>query len=142
MARAFELEPSEAIERGDFFSLMFFIVALGNLVAFCTIGWFSNVVIQYVSRNYRLEMFQLILKQDMDFFDKEENASGALAANISSHPNSLTELLGFNIMLMIINIVSVLSSSVLALAVGWKLGLAIVFGALPLVVFLGYLRIR
>jgi ATP-binding cassette subfamily B (MDR/TAP) protein 1 len=121
---------------------MFFVIALGNFVAFATIGWFSNVVIQHVSRGYRLEIFQLILKQDMNFFDREENASGSLATNLSSYPNSLTELLGFNIMLILINIVNVLSSSILAIVIGWKLGLVISFGALPPVIFAGYLRIR
>ncbi|KAF2676906.1 P-loop containing nucleoside triphosphate hydrolase protein [Lentithecium fluviatile CBS 122367] len=142
VARAFELPPNEAVAEGDFYSLMFFVVALGNFAAYATIGWFSNIVVQHVSRGYRLEIFQLILKQDMNFFDKEENASGSLASNLSSYPNSLTELLGFNIMLIFINIVSVLSSSILAIVVGWRLGLTIVFGALPLVVFSGYLRIR
>ena len=78
----------------------------------------------------------------MNFFDKEENASGSLASNLSSYPNNLLELLGFNIMLILVNIVNVVASSILAIAVGWKLGLAIAFGALPLMIFCGYLRIR
>jgi ATP-binding cassette subfamily B (MDR/TAP) protein 1 len=45
-------------------------------------------------------------------------------------------------MLIGINIVNILSSSILALVVGWKLGLAVVFGALVPIVFCGYLRIR
>ena len=142
IARAFEIPAAEAVEQGDFYSLMFFIVAIGNLIAYSIIGWFSNIVCQEVSRGYRLEIFDLILKQDMNFFDREENATGALVSNLSSYPNSLLELLGFNVMLIFINIISVLSSCILAIAVGWKLGLAIAFGALPLVVFSGYLRIR
>ncbi|KAF1954349.1 multidrug resistance protein 1, partial [Byssothecium circinans] len=142
IARAFELQGSAATDQGDFYSLMFFVVAIGNLLTFGLIGCLSNNVVQHVSRGYRLELFQLILKQDMNFFDKEENASGALASNLSGYPDSLTELLGFNVMLILINIASVLSSSILAIAVGWKLGLAIVFGALPLVVSSGYVRIR
>ncbi|KAF2635489.1 P-loop containing nucleoside triphosphate hydrolase protein [Massarina eburnea CBS 473.64] len=142
IAQAFEFQGSDATDQGDFYSLMFFVVAIGNLFVYAAIGWFSNSVVQHVSRGYRLELFQLILKQDMNFFDKEENASGALASNLSGYPNSLTELLGFNVMLIFINVVSILSSSILAIAVGWKLGLAIVFGAMPLVVSSGYARIR
>jgi ATP-binding cassette subfamily B (MDR/TAP) protein 1 len=78
----------------------------------------------------------------MDFFDKSENASGSLAASLSSYPNNLLELLGFNVMLVLVNVVNVISSSILAIIVGWKLGLTLVFGALPLVIFAGYLRIR
>lgn len=78
----------------------------------------------------------------MNFFDKEENATGSLASNLSHYPEKLLELLSFNIMLILICVVNVLSSSILALIVGWKLGLAVVFGALPPVIFSGYLRIR
>jgi ATP-binding cassette subfamily B (MDR/TAP) protein 1 len=45
-------------------------------------------------------------------------------------------------MLICINIVNILSSAVLAIAVGWKLGLAVVFGGMAPIVFCGYLRIR
>ncbi|KAF2736700.1 multidrug resistance protein-like protein 1 [Polyplosphaeria fusca] len=142
IVRAFELPPDMARSQGNFYSLMFFVVALGNLLVFAVIGFVSNIVAQHVSRRYRLEIFNLILKQDMSFFDKAEHASGSLASNLSSYPNNLLELLGFNLMLIMINIVNVVSSSILALIVGWKLGLVVVFGALPPVIFSGYLRIR
>lgn len=73
---------------------------------------------QHVSRKYRREIFDLILKQDMAFFDHETNASGALASNLSSYPTNLLELMGFNLMLIFINVINVLSSSILAIAVG------------------------
>jgi ATP-binding cassette, subfamily B (MDR/TAP), member 1 len=140
--KAFQLSPEEGVDQGDFYSLMFFIVAIGNLLVFATVGWVSNIVAQNVSKRYRSEMFDLILKQDMAFFDDEVNASGALASNLSSYPTNMAELLGFNIMLICINIVNILSSSILAIVVGWKLGLTVVFGALIPIVFSGYLRIR
>lgn len=148
---AFTLPPNEAVDQGDFYSLMFFIVAIGNLVVFAIVGWVSNIIAQVssgshhwlhssrsllltpwqnVSRRYRVEIFKLILKQDMAFFDDAANASGALASNLSSYPANLLELLGFNLMLIFINIVNILSSSILAIAVGWKLGLVVVFGGL------------
>ncbi|KAF2108830.1 multidrug resistance protein 1 [Lophiotrema nucula] len=142
IVEAFQLPPAEARSQGNFYSLMFFVIALGNLVVFAAIGFVSNIVAQHVSRRYRLEMFNLLLKQDMNFFDQEENASGSLASKLSTYPNNLLELLGFNIMLILVNVVNVLASSILAIAVGWKLGLAIALGALPLMIFCGYLRIR
>lgn len=139
---AFQRPPSEGVGQGDFYSLMFFIIAIAILMVFATVGWVSNIVAQHVSRRYRHEIFELIAKQDMAFFDDEANASGALASNLSNYPNNMAELLGFNIMLIGINIVNILSSSVLAIVVGWKLGLAVVFGAMIPIVFSGYLRIR
>jgi ATP-binding cassette subfamily B (MDR/TAP) protein 1 len=142
VVRAFELPPDRAVSQGDFWSLMFFIVALGNLVVYASVGWSSNIVAQVVGRKYRREIFDLILKQDMAFFDDQSNASGALVSNLSGYPDNLRELMGFNLMLICINIVNVVSSSILAIAVGWKLGLVVVFGALPPIVLAGYLRIR
>ncbi|CBX99230.1 similar to multidrug resistance protein 1 [Plenodomus lingam JN3] len=142
VVEAFQLPAAQAVDQGDFYALMFFVVALGNLVLFAVIGYLSNIIAQHVSREYRHEMFNLILKQDMAFFDDAANASGALASNLSSYPTNLYELMGFNLMLIFINIVNVLSSSILAIVVGWKLGLVVVFGALPPLLFSGYLRIR
>ncbi|KAH7371427.1 P-loop containing nucleoside triphosphate hydrolase protein [Pyrenochaeta sp. MPI-SDFR-AT-0127] len=142
VVEAFQLPAERAVDQGDFYSLMFFIVALGNLAVYASVGWASNIVAQHVSRKYRREILELILKQDMAFFDDEANASGALASNLSIYPTNLLELMGFNLMLIFINVVNVVSSSILAIAVGWKLGLVVVFGALPPIVFSGYLRIR
>lgn len=93
-------------------------------------------------RFYRGELFDSTLRQDMVFFDRPENGTGALVSRLSSEPTSLQELLSMNICLMLINVVNLLSSSILAIAYGWKLGLALALGALPVLVSMGYLRIR
>ena len=43
---AFQQPPAEAVRRGDFYSLMFFIIALGNFVVYFIIGNVSNYVAQ------------------------------------------------------------------------------------------------
>lgn len=78
----------------------------------------------------------------MEFFDKPENAVGSLTSNLTTKPTQLQELLGFNMPLMIIVIVNLASSCILALIVGWKLGLVTIFGGLPPLLICGYLRIR
>ncbi|KAK3331292.1 P-loop containing nucleoside triphosphate hydrolase protein [Apodospora peruviana] len=138
----FALTGSAMVERGDFWALMFFVVALGNLVAYAALGWFSNVIAQRIIKHYRLEIFNNILRQKMAFFDQEGNTTGALVSHLSKEPESLQELLSFNVGVILIVIINLLSSCILALVAGWKLGLVLVFGALPPLVFSGYLRIR
>lgn len=99
---------------------------------------YQQIVVNY----YRLEIFNNILRQEMPFFDEPRNATGALASRLSTEPSQLEELISFNVGLLIINVVNMISSSVLAIACGWKLGLVMVFGALPPLAFSGYLRIR
>ena len=83
---AFQLPADQAVEQGDFYSLMFFVVALGNLVAYCAVGWSSNVVAQVIARKFRREIFDLVLRQDMAFFDDPSNASGAIVSRLSAYP--------------------------------------------------------
>ena len=78
----------------------------------------------------------------MDFFDKEENTTGALVSHLEKEQASLQELLSSNIAVIFIVLVNLFSSCTLALVYGWKLGLVLIFGALPPLVFSGYLRIR
>ncbi|KAG9254054.1 multidrug resistance protein 1 [Emericellopsis atlantica] len=130
------------VSRVNFFSLMFFVVACGNLVAYAVAGWLSNVVAQHVMKRYRGELFNDTLRQDMLFFDQPEHSTGALVSRLSAEPTSLTELVSMNIALLLINIVNLLSSSILAIVYGWKLGLVLALGALPVLVASGYVRIR
>ncbi len=151
------------VGKGDFFALMFFVVALGNLVAYAVAGWAANVMSQvcpsiilsipsfiefhltkeqYIVKEYRSEAFDNILRQDMSFFDRPDNSTGSLVSRVSSEPANLQELLSFNLLLLLINSVSLVSSSILAIAYGWKLGLVLVLGGLPLLVGSGYVRIR
>ncbi len=87
-------------------------------------------------------MLERLLYLDQDFFDRPENSSGALTSKLSSVPNALLELLAGNLLLIFIVVVNLVSSSVLAIAFGWKLGLVVVFGGLPLLLGSGYVKIR
>lgn len=91
---------------------------------------------------YKAEIFDNTLRQDMTFFDKPENGTGALVSRLASEPDSLQELLSLNLILMTVTLVNLVSSFILAIAVGWKLGLILGLGGLPLLVGSGYIRIR
>ncbi|KLJ13581.1 hypothetical protein EMPG_11474 [Blastomyces silverae] len=142
LVSVFALEGSAMVDRGDFFSLMFFIVAIGNLFAYFMLGYVSNRIAQVVTHRFRSEIFETLLRQDMEFFDKPENAVGSLASSLTTKPTQLQDLMGFNMPLMLIVVVNLVSSCILALIVGWKLALVTIFGGLPALLICGYLRIR
>lgn len=139
---AFALTGDAMLRLGDFYSLMFFFMALGNLVAYGVLGWMSAIVSQEIINYYRLEIFNSVLRQEMTFFDDPDNTAGELASRLSTEPTALQELLSSNIALMLTILVNLISSCVLAIAYGWKLGLVLTFGALPPLVASGYARIR
>ncbi|KAI4717299.1 putative ABC transporter [Aureobasidium sp. EXF-10727] len=118
LIRVFTLEGSEAKRQADFFALMFFVLALVNLVGYFLIGVSYNTLGQKLTHRYRREMVERIIHFDQDFFDRPENSSGALTAKLSSVPSSVQELMSAN------------------------LGLTLVFAGLTVIVAGGYIRIR
>jgi ATP-binding cassette subfamily B (MDR/TAP) protein 1 len=138
----FTLEGSEATNEANFWALMFFVVAIANLIAYFILGWLCNVIGQDITHRYRYEMFTRLLSLDMDFFDRPHNTSGALTSKLSAMPTQLMELMSVNVFLILIILVNIVSSSILALAYGWKLSLVVLFGGLVPLVFAGYIRIR
>ncbi|KAE8361269.1 P-loop containing nucleoside triphosphate hydrolase protein [Aspergillus caelatus] len=133
---------SKMVEKGDFYALMFFVVALVILVVYGVLGWVTNVIANCVVYTYRLEMFRNYIRQDMTFYDQPQHTTGSLVSELAAKPTSLQELLGVNIGIVIIALVNIIASSILSIAVGWKLGLAVLAGAMIPMVFCGYLRIR
>lgn len=59
----FQLEGEEARSQANFYSLLFFVLALANLVAYFIVGWTCNVIGQTVTHRYRREMFDKVLSQ-------------------------------------------------------------------------------
>ena len=140
--KAFTLPAEEGQQQVNFYTLMFFVIALGNLLAYSIIGITCNVIGQQLTHCYRSEMLTNILRQDISFFDRPENTSGALTAKITSLPSSLQDLISVNLLLIVIVVVNVISSSIVALVYGWKLGLVAVLGGFPLLLAAGYANFR
>ncbi|KAH7185401.1 P-loop containing nucleoside triphosphate hydrolase protein [Fusarium flagelliforme] len=137
---AFSIEPSAS--DANFYALMFFVIALGNLLAYGIIGYISSHVGQAISYRYRLELFTRMVGLDIEFFDRTENSSNALASILSSIPDHLQELLGLNIFVIVVMLANITASSILALAYGWKLALVMIFAGLPLLMGSGYFKVR
>ncbi|KAJ5496194.1 ABC transporter integral membrane type 1 [Penicillium fimorum] len=128
--------------KGNFFALMFFVLGLGSFVVYFVIGWTSNVVAQTMNHKYRKQVVDDMMKQDLQFFDRTENTTGALASRADSYPQAVFELMGFNVALILVATAGVLSCSILSIVYAWKLGLVIVLAGLPPMLLSGYARIR
>lgn len=121
---------------------MFFVVAIANWFLYFSLGCVCNIISQKVTRRYRLELFQTTARQSLAFFDKENNATGAITSRLARCATDLQELLSANAGLVITNIVTTVSCSILGIAYGWKLGLVCTFAALPPLLLGGYYGIR
>lgn len=142
LINVFTLQGSQAKDQADFYALMFFVLAIANLFGYFGIGWACNTIGQAFTHRVRREMIERMVYFDQDFFDRPENSSGSMTSKLSSVPTSLQELMAGNLGLILNLLVNIVSSSALGIVFGWKLGLAIVFGGLSLLVAAGYIRIR
>ena len=131
---------SQLTHDGNFYSLMLFITALVNLVAYFAMGYVTDIISQKLTRCYRSEIFESVLPQDISFFDEQENTTGAIVSRLSTAPTQLQELLGFNVAIIFITLVNLVSTCILALIVGWKLALVVLFGALLPIIISAWLR--
>lgn len=139
---------------------MFFVVAIAVFFIYFSMGWSTNVVsqvgylrpktrssllltpLQQINYQYRHQLLDRFLMQDLQFFDRPENTVGALVSRLDAYPQSLLELMGMNLGLILISVVNVVACSVLSLAFSWKLGLVVVFAGLPPLMGSGWLKIR
>ena len=138
----FQLPENLLESRGNFWALMFFVLALGTLFSYASLGFFLTVAAFLITRFYRSEYFSAMLRQDIAFYDLEGNSSGALTSRLSTDPQRLQDLVSSNLGLILIVLVNLLGSCILALAVGWKLSLVAIFGCLPALFFAGFMRMR
>ncbi|EXK83167.1 hypothetical protein FOQG_12518 [Fusarium oxysporum f. sp. raphani 54005] len=63
-----QLSGQEAIRLGDFWALMFFVLAIANFVVYF-MGWLANIIIHKASRKYSRKLFRSTVKQDVALFD-------------------------------------------------------------------------
>ncbi|RPA74037.1 multidrug resistance protein 1 [Ascobolus immersus RN42] len=138
---AFTLPPGEMREKGDFYALMFFIAGLVLLAAYFVAGWCLNHMSTLLRRHFGLSLFTSIVSQPVSFFDQTTNTAGSLTSKLSTHPTHLQNMSGMNLTLILVIIVNIISSTILALITGWKLALATLFSAFPVVFAAGFLQI-
>ncbi|KAI5925484.1 ABC transporter [Camillea tinctor] len=138
----FQQSAAETLQRGSFYALMFFIMGIGTLLIYFTLGFVTNIGCQVMIREVRRNLLTAMLQQDIQFFDRPENMVGALTGRLDSVAQSILELMTMNITIILISVITIVACSVLAIVVSWKLGLVAVFAGIPSLLFAGYARIR
>lgn len=137
-----ETDPSKMTERGDFFASMFIVLAAGCLASYFTLGFTMNIIAQHLAHKYRKQSLNDSLKQDIQFFDREENSAGALSSRLDGYTHSIIELTSFKIGLIMISLISLISCAALGFAYSWKIGVVVVLAGLPPLVIAGLAKIK
>ncbi|KAF2262556.1 ABC transporter-like protein [Lojkania enalia] len=129
------------VQDANFWSLMWFGLALVGLVGFFAVGSLSSIGGTLTARVYRGIYFRGLLLQPVTFFDSVLHSPSSLVAHLSSDPANLQ---GFAILFssLAITVVNLGSFVILGLVVSWRFTLVALVGTFPVIVFAGFLRVR
>ncbi|PWN46891.1 P-loop containing nucleoside triphosphate hydrolase protein [Violaceomyces palustris] len=109
----------------NLWSLYFVILASADLIIILINSFFLEVASEQVVRRLKKDGLASLIRQEISFFDSEENASGSLSSAVSSHPANVGAATGLILSQVIISMANLVGSIILALALSWKAALVV-----------------
>ncbi|KAG7147962.1 ABC multidrug transporter atrD like protein [Verticillium longisporum] len=123
----------------DFWSLMYLMLALVQLLAFATQGILFAKCSERLVHRVRDRAFRTMLRQDVAFFDKDENTAGALTSFLSTETTHVAGLSGVTLGTLLMVTTTLVAALALSIAIGWKLAL-VCAATIPLLIGCGFFR--
>ncbi|KAG9087952.1 hypothetical protein FRC06_002288, partial [Ceratobasidium sp. 370] len=87
-------DDQRLLAEARYWAMWFFILAMVNIVSSFIAGFFLSSGGNQIDRRLRLVGLRSILRQDIGFFDKEENAAGALTAAVALSASNVSVAVG------------------------------------------------
>jgi ATP-binding cassette subfamily B (MDR/TAP) protein 1 len=142
LVQVFTLTGPELVSKGNFWALMFFILACGVGFCYWVMGFAFHLISHAVSTNYRQEFLNNTLAKRTSWYDKEGRSPGTLTSELSTNATQLQELLGTNMGIACISVFNLVGSIIISFYFGWKLALVGVLTCMPVVLTAGFYRIK
>ncbi|KFY08733.1 hypothetical protein V492_05961, partial [Pseudogymnoascus sp. VKM F-4246] len=131
--------PSQTIKDSNFWSLMYLMLAIVQFIAFVIQGWAFAFCSERLVHRVRDQAFRTMLRQDIAFFDQDENTAGALTSFLSTETTHIAGLSGATLGTILTVVVTLVAALAVAIAIGWKLSL-VVASTIPILLGCGFLR--
>jgi ATP-binding cassette subfamily B (MDR/TAP) protein 1 len=123
----------------NFWSYMYLMLALVQFVAFVGQGVAFAFCSERLIHRVRDQAFRAMLRQDISFFDQEENSAGALTSFLSTETTHMAGLSGTTLGTLLTVLTTLIAALVLATAIGWKLAL-VTASTIPILLGCGFAR--
>lgn len=125
----------------NFWSLMYLMLGFVQLISMWIQGISLAICSERLVRRARDQAFRHFLRQDIAYFDQDENSTGALTSFLSTEATHLSALSGATLGVILSCSSTIIIAIVVSLAIGWKLALVCMCG-LPVILGTGYLRFK
>lgn len=123
----------------NFWSLMFFVVGIVQFITQSTSGAAFAVCSERLVRRARSTAFRTMLRQDISFFDREENSTGALTSFLSTETKHLSGVSGVTLGTILMTSTTLGAALIISLSIGWKLALVCI-SVVPVLLGCGFYR--
>ncbi|RDA83476.1 hypothetical protein CP532_7036 [Ophiocordyceps camponoti-leonardi (nom. inval.)] len=123
----------------DFWSAMYLMLGWVQFFAFAGQGILFAKCSERLVRRVRDRAFRTMLRQDVSFFDKDENTSGALTSFLSTETTHVAGLSGATLGTLLMMTTTLVAAIALSLSIGWKLSLVCI-STIPVLLSCGFLR--
>ncbi|KAF9221679.1 P-loop containing nucleoside triphosphate hydrolase protein [Gyrodon lividus] len=134
-------DPSVRRSDGNRNALWFFIIAILSSISIGLQSYFFASSAVMLTSKLRSLTFRSILKQDIEYFDRDENSTGALTANLSENPQKINGLAGVTLGTIVQAISTLVGGSAIGLAYAYKPAL-VGMACIPFLISTGYIRLR
>ncbi|KAJ6527152.1 hypothetical protein B0H19DRAFT_1335178 [Mycena capillaripes] len=137
----FSLTGHARRQAGDRNALWFFIIALISTVLIGFQNYLFSSSAARLTKKLRSLSFKAILRQDIEFFDKDEHSAGGLTSTLSDNPQKVNGLAGVTLGAIMQSLSTLIGGAIISLGSIWKLGL-VGIACTPFLVSAGYIRLR
>lgn len=121
--------------------LWFFLIAVGSAIAMFFNYWSFSRTGWELSSTLRKRLYSAVTRHDVEWFDEEEHATGAVTSDISDRPQKIMGLFGVTLGSILQAATTLLGGVIIGLCYGPLLSL-IGIACIPLIIGSGYIRLR
>lgn len=133
--------PDYIRSSGNFFALMFFVLALieffANLTSWVGFGWVSEKSIYTI----RVLVFRSLFEQDVQWHQSENRTPADLLGYITNDGNQIAALSGSTIGTILSICINLIAAIILTLVVAWKIAI-VCLAVVPLLLGIGLIQLR
>ncbi|KAK3821685.1 MAG: P-loop containing nucleoside triphosphate hydrolase protein [Benniella sp.] len=140
MLSRFDQLGSDFIPKANFYALMFLVVAVvgftgfgGGMTCFLVVG-------ERMTRQMRYLSYKSILSQEMAFFDRPENSTGALASRLATDSQQIFDMVSQVILTTVSSLATISIGLGFAFAATWEMTL-VILAAIPVIGIGQYLEL-
>lgn len=123
----------------DFWSAMYLMLALVMFLSFVTQGIAFAKCSERLVHRVRDRAFRTMLRQDVEFFDRDENTAGVLTSFLSTETTHVAGLSGTTLGTLLMVSTTLVAALVVSIAIGWKLSL-VCASTMPVLLGCGFFR--